>query len=94
MSKYVVLSKLDEGGVERIKNDPSILTDVQEEVEALGGEVIDQYALLGSFDFMIIVEAQDNETVARMSVELGTRLNAQSESLPAIPMEEFVSGMA
>jgi uncharacterized protein with GYD domain len=94
MAKYVVLSELDEGGVERIKEDPSILQDVRQEVESLGGKVIDQYALLGSYDFLTIVEADDNETVARMSVELGTRLNTNSESHPAIPMEEFVTEMS
>lgn len=93
MSRYVLLSELTEGGVDRIKEDPALISDVEQEVEALGGEIIEQYALLGSFDFLTILEAPDNETVARVSVELGTRLNATSQTLAAIPVKDFVTGM-
>ncbi len=93
MSKYVLLSELTEGGVERIKEKPSVINDVEQEVENLGGKIIEQYALLGSYDFLTILEAPDNETVARVSVELGTRLNAKSQTLAAIPVEDFVTGM-
>lgn len=58
-------------------------------MEALGAKVVAQYAVLGLYDFVNVVEAPDNETIARVSVELGSRGTVQLMTLPAIPIEVF-----
>lgn len=90
MSTYIFLSTLTDEGRKTIKGRPERIQEVNKEIEAMGAKVIDQYAVLGSYDFISIVEAVDNETVARISVELGARGTIQIVTLPAIPVPEFI----
>jgi uncharacterized protein with GYD domain len=69
---------------------PERILEVNREVEAMGVKVLAQYAVLGPYDFVNIVEAPDNETVARVSVELAARGSVKIMTLPAIPIEEFI----
>jgi uncharacterized protein with GYD domain len=64
--------------------------EVNKEVEAMGVKILKQYALLGSYDFINIVEAPNNETVMKMSVEIGARGSVHLMTLPALPVEEFI----
>jgi uncharacterized protein with GYD domain len=64
--------------------------EVNKEVEAMGVKILKQYALLGSYDFINIVEAPNNETVMKMSVEIGSRGSVHLMTLPALPVEEFI----
>jgi uncharacterized protein with GYD domain len=88
---YVMLSTLTPEGVQTVKNNPSRIREVNHEVEQLGAKVIAQWAVLGRFDFINIVEAPDDATMARVSLELGSRGTARYESLTAIPVEEFIA---
>jgi uncharacterized protein with GYD domain len=88
---YVMLSTLTPEGVQTVKNNPSRIREVNHEVEQLGAKVVAQWALLGRFDFVNIVEAPDDATIARVSLELGSRGTARYESLTAIPVEEFIA---
>ncbi|MGI8460941.1 MAG: GYD domain-containing protein, partial [Solirubrobacterales bacterium] len=63
------------------------------EVEQLGAKVIDQWATLGQYDFITVVEAPDSETMAKVSVELGSRGTMTSQTLPAIPASELASSL-
>lgn len=90
MPHYVILSNLTDEGRRTIKQKPERILEVNREIEAMGVKVQKQYALLGSYDFVNIVEAPDNETVMRMSVELGSRGSIKLVTLPAIPVEEFI----
>lgn len=91
MAYYVVLSVLTDEGRETIKKNPERILEVNRELEKeLGVKVIHQFAVLGPYDFVNIVEAPDNATVAKMSVELGSRGTVQLMTLPAIPVEEFI----
>lgn len=90
MPHYVILSNLTDEGRRTIKQKPERILEVNREIEAMGVKVQKQYALLGSYDFVNIVEAPDNETVMRMSVELGARGSIKIVTLPAIPVEEFI----
>jgi uncharacterized protein with GYD domain len=63
---------------------------VNKEIEAMGIKVHKQYALLGQFDFANIVEAPNNETIMKMSVEIGSRGSVQLVTLPALAIEDFV----
>ncbi|HXF69240.1 MAG TPA: GYD domain-containing protein [Thermoflexus sp.] len=90
MGIYVMVSTLTDEGAETIKERPERILEVNREVEAMGVKVLAQYAVLGPYDFISIVEAPDNETVARVSVELASRGSVKIMTLPAIPIEEFI----
>lgn len=90
MPNYVIMSTLTDEGRRTIKQKPERIIEVNKEIEAMGVKVQKQYALLGQYDFLNIVEAPDNETVMKMSVEIGSRGSVQMTTLPAIPVEEFI----
>ena len=90
MATYIFLSTLTDEGRKTIKGRPERIQEVNKEIEAMGAKVVDQYALLGLYDFVSIVEAVDNEAVARISVELGARGTVQIMTLPAIPVPKFI----
>ena len=91
MPTYVMLSSLTPEGVQTVKNNPSRIREVNHEVEQLGAKVVAQWAVLGRFDFVNIVEAPDEATMARVSLELGSRGTARYETLVAIPVEDFIA---
>ena len=90
MATYIFLSTLTDDGRKTIKGRPERIQEVNKEIEAMGAKVIDQYAVLGNYDFISIVDAVDNETVARISVELGARGTVQIVTLPAIAVSDFI----
>ncbi|MCS7114764.1 MAG: GYD domain-containing protein [Nitrososphaerota archaeon] len=91
MPIYVLLSTLTAEGRKTIKERPQRIKEVNREIEAFGVKVLYQYAVLGPYDFVNVVEAPNNEAVVRVSVELGSRGTVQIMSLPAIPIDEFIS---
>lgn len=93
MSTYVMLSTLTPEGVQTVKNNPSRIAEVNREVEQLGAHVMAQWATLGQFDFVNVIEAPDEKTIARVSIELGARGTARYETLIAIPIDEFIASM-
>lgn len=93
MATYIMLSRLSPEGVKTIKSNPERIKEVNSEVEGLGAHVVSQYALLGAYDFITVLEAPDPETVARVSVELGSRKTASYETLTAIPVDEFIASL-
>jgi uncharacterized protein with GYD domain len=93
MPTYIMLSTLTPEGVQTVKNNPSRIREVNQEVEQLGATVKAQWATLGHFDFINIVEAPDEKTMARVSLELGSRGTAHYESLAAIPIDDFIASL-
>jgi uncharacterized protein with GYD domain len=91
MPQYVILSTLTDEGRKTIKERPERILEVNKEIEAMGIKILKQYALLGTYDFINIVEAANNEAVMKMSVEIGSRGSVQMTTLPALPVEEFIS---
>jgi uncharacterized protein with GYD domain len=89
MATYILLSTLTDEGRKTVKDKPSRIQEVNKEIEAMGAKVVGQWAVLGPYDFVNVVEAPDNETIARISVELGARGTIQITTLPAIPVEVF-----
>ncbi len=89
MATYIMLSNLTDEGRKTLKERPERLQEVNREIEAMGARVTHQYAVLGTYDFINILEAPDNETIARISVELGARGTVQLTTLPALPVEMF-----
>jgi uncharacterized protein with GYD domain len=88
---FVLLSTLSPEGVQTIKNNPDRIHEVNREIEQLGARVTAQWAVLGRYDFVNVVEAPDEVTMARVSLELGSRGTARYESLVAIPVEDFIA---
>ena len=93
MPQYVMLTNLSAEGVQTLKNNPTRVQEVNKEVEQLGVTVKEQWATLGQYDFITIVEAPDEKTMAKVSVELGSRGTMSSQTLAAIPIEDFVSAL-
>lgn len=91
MARFIMLSSLTDEGAATIKKNPERIKEVNKDVEALGGKVVDQYACLGEYDFVSILEAPDVETIARISVELGSRGSVHVRTLTAMPVDEFIA---
>jgi len=89
MPIYVMLTNLTSEGVRTLKNNPGRVAEVNKEVEQLGATVQAQYATLGQYDFVTIVEAPDEKTMAKVSVELGSRGTMTSQTLAAMPAGEL-----
>jgi uncharacterized protein with GYD domain len=88
-----MLSTLTPEGVQTIKNNPQRIREVNSEIEQLGAKVTAQWAVLGRYDFINVVEAPDEATVARVSLELGSRGTAKYETLSAIPVDDFIASL-
>jgi len=93
MPTYVMLTNLTADGVRTLKNNPGRVSEVNAEVEQIGAKVLAQYATLGQYDFITIVEAPDDQTMAKVSVELGSRGTMTSQTLSAIPAEDFAGSI-
>ena len=93
MPTFIMLSSLSPEGVQTLKNNPTRLREVNQEIEQLGAKVTAQWAVLGRFDFVNVIEAPDETTMARVSLELGSRGTATYESLTAIPIDDFISSL-
>jgi uncharacterized protein with GYD domain len=93
MPTYIMLANLTPEGVQTIKNNPQRIREVNDEVQQLGATVKAQWATLGRFDFVNIVEAPDESTMARVSLELGSRGTVRYETLAAIPVDDFIASL-
>jgi uncharacterized protein with GYD domain len=93
MPTYIMLTRLTSDGVKTIKDNPSRVHEVNKEVEQLGVKVVSQWATLGEYDFVSVVEAPDEMTMAKLSVEMGSRGTVMNETLVAIEAKEFTKAL-
>ena len=93
MPTWIMLTTLTPEGVQTVKNNPQRIREVNKEIEQLGATVKAQWATLGQFDFVNVVEAPDEKTLARVSLELASRGTGHYESLAAIPIDEFIASI-
>ncbi len=93
MPTYVMLTNLTADGIRTLKNNPGRVAEVNKEVEQIGAKVLAQYATLGQYDFVTIVEAPDEKTMAKVSVELGSRGTMSSQTLAAMPADELAGSL-
>ena len=91
MPHYVMLSTLSESGRKVLRERPGWVRKVNRELEAKGARVRAQFAVLGPYDFVTILEAPDNETVSAISIEMGARGTVSMMTMPAIPLDTFIS---
>ncbi len=93
MPTYVMLTNLTPEGVQTLKNNPTRVQEVNKEVEQLGVTVKEQWATLGQYDFITIIEAPDDRTMAKVSVELGSRGTMTSQTMAALPSGELAKAL-
>ena len=93
MPIYVMLTTLTDEGRKTIKANPQRIMEVNKEVEAMGVKILSQYALLGQYDFLNILEAASNEVVSKVAIELGSRGTLQTTTLTAMKLDEFISSL-
>jgi uncharacterized protein with GYD domain len=90
MPTYVLLSSLTPEGGQTVHSNPERIAQVNQEITDFGCAVVSQYALLGVYDFLTVIEAPDNETVGHLSVDLSSRGTIKVTSFPAIEVDSFV----
>ena len=90
MAIYVMLTTLTDEGRKTVKQNPQRIKEVNKEVEAMGVKILSQYALLGPYDFLNILEAKDNKTITKLALELGARGTLQTLTMPAMNPDELI----
>jgi uncharacterized protein with GYD domain len=91
---YVLLSSLTPQGMQTLKANPDRLRQVNKDVEELGARVLNQWATLGAYDFVSVVEAPDVETMSRVAVTLAARGSTKIQTLPALPIDDFLATLS
>ena len=90
MARYVMLTTLTDEGRKTVRENPKRIREVNSEVEAMGVKIVAQYALLGPYDFINILEAPDNIAVTKVAMELGSRGTIQTMTMPAMTLDDFI----
>jgi len=93
MAIYVMLTTLTDEGRKTIKENPERIKAVNKEVEAMGAKVVGQYALLGPYDFVNILEAPSNEVITRVAIELGARGTLGTLTMAGMTLDDFIKGV-
>jgi len=93
MPIYVMLTTLTSEGRKTLKDKPERIKEVNQEVEKMGVRILQQYAVLGPYDFVNILDAPNNEVISKVAVELGSRGTVQTTTLPAVPVEDFIQAV-
>jgi len=93
MAVYLMLTTLTDEGRKTIKQKPERIKEVNKEVENMGVKILAQYALLGQYDFANILEAPNNEVIAKVAVELGSRGTLQTMTIAAMTLDEFINAL-
>jgi uncharacterized protein with GYD domain len=91
MPVYIMLTTLTDEGRKTIKENPARIKEVNREVEAMGVKILAQYALLGPYDFVNILDAPSNEAVSKVALELGSRGTLQTMTMAGMKIDDFIS---
>ncbi len=94
MATFILLSTLTDEGAKTIKDHPERIKQVNQELEGMGVRVMNQWAVLGPYDFVNVVEAADNLTIGRASAELASRGSVRITTLPAISVDEIIASFS
>ena len=93
MAIFIMMTTLTDEGRKTIKANPQRILEVNKEVESMGVKILAQYAVLGPYDFINILEGPNNETVSRVAIELGSRGTVQTSTLAAMKLEDFINNL-
>jgi uncharacterized protein with GYD domain len=91
MALYIMMTNLTDEGRKTVKANPQRIKEVNKEVEAMGVKILAQYVTLGQYDFVNILEAPNNETIAKVAMELGSRGTLQTNTLAALTLDNFIN---
>jgi len=91
MAVYVMFTTLTDEGRKTIKNNPGRIKEVNKEVEEMGGKILAQYAILGIYDFVNIIETVGNTTITKIALELGSRGTLHTMTMAAIPIDDLIA---
>jgi uncharacterized protein with GYD domain len=90
---YIMLSTLSESGRKVLRERPGWIRKVNADVQRMGARVVAQYAVLGPYDFVTVIDAPSNAAISRISVELGARGGVAGMTMAAIPLDQFIDGL-
>ena len=93
MSVYLMLTTLTDTGRKTLQEDPEMLREINKEVEYMGVKILDQFALLGQYDFVNILEAPSNEVMVRLAVGMSAKGNFQTLTLAAITLDDLIGAI-
>jgi uncharacterized protein with GYD domain len=93
MAVYLMLTTLTDAGRKAIQEDPEKLREINKEVEYMGVKILVQYALLGQYDFVNILEAPSNEAIAKLAIRLSARGTTQTLTLAAITVDALIDAL-
>ncbi len=93
MSIYIMMTNLTDEGRKTVKTNPDRIKEVNKEVEAMGVKILAQYVALGQYDFINILEAPNNETIAKVATELSSRGTLQTNTLAALTLDDFIDSL-
>ena len=93
MAKFVMMTTLTDEGRKTITENPARIKEVNKEVEAMGAKILAQYAVLGPYDFVNILEAPSNEAISRVALALGARGTLQTMTMAAMDVDAFIGGI-
>jgi uncharacterized protein with GYD domain len=93
MAIYVMLTTLTDEGRKTIKEHPERIKEVNKEVEAMGVKILGQYAVLGPYDFVNVLDAPSNQVISRVAIELGARGTLQTMTMAAMTLDDLIKGI-
>jgi len=93
MAKFLMLTTLTDEGRKTITENPGRIKEVNKEIEAMGAKILAQYAVLGPYDFVNIIEAPSNEVISKVAVNLGARGTLQTMTMAAMDVDAFIGSL-
>ena len=93
MPLYIMMTNLTDEGRKTVKTNPQRIKEVNKEVEAMGVKILAQYVTLGQYDFINVLDAPNNETIARVATELGSRGTLQTNTLAALSLDDYIESV-
>jgi len=93
MAIYIMFTTLTDEGRKTLKANPQRIKEVNKEVEEMGGKILAQYAILGEYDFINIIETVGNTTITKIALELGSRGTLQTTTMAAIPVDDLIASL-
>jgi uncharacterized protein with GYD domain len=91
MSVYLMLTTLTDEGRKALQENPEVLREINKEVEFIGVKILVQYALLGQYDFVNLLEAPSNEVMAKLAIRLSAKGTTQTLTLAAITLDDLIT---
>ena len=93
MAKYLLLTTLTDAGRKTIRDNPDRIKEVDKEIELMGIKILAQYALLGQYDFINIIEAPSDEIAAKLAINLSARGTLTTLTLTAMSIDDLIAAL-